>query len=153
MKKPWNLQVFPLSNVWWVDSDIHSTLTSVFFFAPDVWRKDKEKWIGSMRNDSATHSGSHFQYTQFHTKHNPYLVDRRYCYTEALKIPHACQTCLCLSLGDDKNVVKKGEGSPFSFLQYDADEYGYKCPYWLWPHPSNSVQKRLNVQNAAPKIK
>ena len=42
MKNPWNLRVFPLNSVWW--GDIHSTLT-MCLFAPDIGRKDKEKWI------------------------------------------------------------------------------------------------------------
>ena len=44
--------VFPLSNVWYVDIHI--------YFAPDFRKKDKEKWIYSMRIDSAVRSGSRF---------------------------------------------------------------------------------------------
>ena len=103
-KKPWNLRVFPLDNIWWVD--IHRTLTICLFCTRCEKERQRkvnlqyENWMSYMQRFSFSLIYSN---TQFRTKRTCSInlariraVDCRYCYTEAFKTAHARKTCLCL---------------------------------------------------------
>ena len=99
MKKPWNLRVFPISNVWWVD--IHSTLTICLFYTRCLKERQKSECIlrGSNQLCTAVLIFINVQLYPILHKTLPQSrikrVDCRYCYTEAFKTAHARKTCLC----------------------------------------------------------
>ena len=69
MKKPWNLPVFPLSNVWWID--IHNTLT-ICLFCTRCLKERQRKVNLSDRISYALRFSFSLMYsnTQFRTKHS-----------------------------------------------------------------------------------
>ena len=97
-KKPWNLRVFPLSNVWWVD--IHSTLT-ICLFCTRCLKERQRKVNLSDRISYALVVLVYINVQKYPISHKllPWYriktVDCRYCYTHAFKIAHARKTCLC----------------------------------------------------------